>query len=501
VERTTADDHPGFRELSDVSVAVADAPATSGAHWANRDNENIYRKSGSPYRRPNALNSFPDGEEEEDEAQPASWWGEQSGGDSAGPQDPWAPEPVPTDDRDEPSWTDMSDTSGMSRRQFAPAPEFGPAPPASSSRASFGVTDGPIGGYRPGYGPAPTSASPVSPAARPESPSAGPAARPVSPPAGPAPRPVSPAPRSQPLIPPSTGHTGEIFNGPAREIRAHRAMKQNTGGHAALKTPTPPGGTPLAAPGPARKPRGVTVAAFALGGILLIGGAVGGVAYFSGDDKGIGSVLELGAGKTDGRTATAPLDGRTTASFEMVAAASQVTVRTQDLGDSLYKITTAADSGLVPSPVTSADRVKLNLAPKGDGTKGNVTVLLSAKVRWSLRFSGGSDEQLIDLTGGKVSDVRLAGGARRVELTLPKPAGTVPVQITGALDELSLTSTADAPVRVNVEAGAKTVAAGTRTLRDVKPGSTLTPKDWQVKDRYDVDAKSWVTLLSVDAKG
>jgi hypothetical protein len=104
------------------------------------------------------------------------------------------------------------------------------------------------------------------------------------------------------------------------------------------------------------------------------------------------------------------------------------------------------------------------------------------------------------MTGGRVSDVSLVGGASLVELTLPKPSGTVPVLVTGAMQKLSVDSVADAPVRVTVEAGAKTVAAGTRTLKDLGPGSTLTPKDWQVKDRYDVDAKSWVTLLSVDAK-
>jgi hypothetical protein len=298
-----------------------------------------------------------------------------------------------------------------------------------------------------------------------------------------------------------TGHTGEIFNGPAREIRPHRAVRQNTGGHAALKAPTPPRGTPTAAPAEPKRSRFVTIAALALGAVVILAGAVGAVAYYSGDSKGLGSVLELGAGKTEGRTATAPLDGRTTASFEMVAASSQVTVKAEDLGGDLYKITTADDSGMVPSPAVSADRVQLLLTPKGAGTSGDVTIILSTKVRWALRFSGGSDEQVIDMTGGNVSEVNLVGGARRVELTLPKPAGTVPVQVTGALDELALNSPGDAPVRVKVEAGAKTVAAGTRTLRDLQPGSTLTPKDWQVKDRYDVTAKSWVTLLSVDAKG
>jgi hypothetical protein len=311
------------------------------------------------------------------------------------------------------------------------------------------------------------------------------------------------APRSKPLVPPVTGHTGELFDGPAREIRAHRAVRQNTGGHKALKEPTPPGGLPVTAP--AKRSRGATVAALALGSVVLLGSAVGGVAYFTGDGTGAGTgvdkVVQLGAGATQqGRSATAPLDGRTAAGFEMVAASGRMTVKTQDLGQDLFRITTADDSGMVPRPAVTADKVQLRLTPQGSGSSADVTILLSSKVRWSLRFSGGSDEQLIDMTGGRVSALSLVGGARRVELTLPEPSGTVPVLVTGALQELSMESVADAPVRVSIEAGAKTVAAGTRTLKDVGPGSTVTPKDWQVKDRYDVDAKSWVTLLSVDAK-
>ena len=542
MDRSAADDNAGFRNTSDVSVAVADAPSTSGAHWANRDNENIYRRSGTPFRRPNAQNSFTgEDDESEQDQDPTSWWGMPGSGDDderreqgsvpdlAAQEQSWPQErsqerswsqghdrPWPQADETDQEWSDAAvpDKSRpdptLPRRKFAPTPEFGPAPPTNGGRTSFGVTAGPIGGYRPGYGPSSGSPTvgPVSPAGRPILPTdrpISPAGRPTPPtdrPVSPAGRPVSPAPRSKPLVPPVTGHTGEIFNGPAREIRAHRAVRQNTGGHAALKAPTPPRGTPTTAPAAApKRSRGVTVAALALGAVVLLGGAVGGVAYYGGDGKGLGSVLSLNAGQTEGRTSTAPLDGRTTASFEMVAASNQVTVKTQDLGENLYKITTADDSGMVPSPAVSADRVQLHLTPKGEGTSGDVTIILSTKVRWSLRFSGGSDEQVIDMTGGQVSEVSLVGGARRVELTLPKPSGTVPVQVTGALEELSVSSPADAPVRVKVEAGAKTVAAGTRTLRDVVAGSTLTPKGWEVNDRYDVDAKSWVTLLSVDAKG
>jgi hypothetical protein len=275
---------------------------------------------------------------------------------------------------------------------------------------------------------------------------------------------------------------GDFIGGPGREIRAHRAAR----------TPE------FAPPGPEKgRSRLVMVATIALTAVVLLGGAVAGVAFFAGEDQSITSMLRLGSDDGDSKVATASLDGRTAATFEVVAATTKVTVRVADLGADLYKITSAGDSGSAPSPVVTEDRVQLMLSQDGEGTSGNVEVVLSTKVGWALRFIGGSDEQIINLAGGKVSSIDLAGGSRRVDLVLPQPAGTVPVRVTGAVDELSVTSPTGSPVRVQVASGAKTVAAGDKTLRDVKPGSTLTPKDWKAPNRYDVDAESRITLLTV----
>jgi hypothetical protein len=274
------------------------------------------------------------------------------------------------------------------------------------------------------------------------------------------------------------GGIGDFLGG-GRDIRPHRVG--DTAGH----------------PVEARRSRFVTAATVLLSAVVLLGGAVAGVAYLGEDDRSLTSVLELGAGSTDGKVATAPLDGRTTAGFELIAATTKVTLRTEDLGDQLYRITSAGDSGTAPSPVVSGDRVQLLLSPDGEGASGNVEVLLSTKVTWGLRFVGGTDEQVVDVTGGKISSIDIAGGSRRVDLRLSRPTGTVPVRVTGAVDELSLLSPAGSPVRVKVDSGAKTVAAGDTTLRDVRPGSTLTPKDWNAPNRYDVDAASRVTLLTV----
>jgi hypothetical protein len=507
-----------FVDSSDVSVALADLASTSGADWANRDNESLYRRPDAdpaPYRRPPAVNSFRDDADEEDMADSPSWsaFGSPHTGSSSSDAE------HPTD---------------------PPEPAYGPAPPAGPGRASFGFTAGPISGNHTGGHPivgagrsTPTSgAGPGRPAptgadagrsasafgadfgrpapafgadfGRPAPAFGGVAGGPaptsgapfLPPAAGPAPLPLrsmtgeSAAVQARPshLAPPvdQDEGIGDFIGGPGREIRPHRAARHP---HAA-------GAEPPYLPEPPRS-RAVMVAGLVLTLAVLVGATVAGVAYFSGSDKSLTSVLELGAGKSDNRTATAAMDGRTAASFELATAVTKVTMRSEDLGDDLYRISTAEDAGIIPKPVLSQDRVQLNLVPDGDGSTGAVEVVLTSRVLWNLRFAGATDEQHIDFTGGDVGGIDLVGGSRLTEIALPRPAGTVALKVTGAVDELSLTSPAGNPVRVQMQGGAKTVAAGARTLRDVKPGSTLTPKDWATNNRYDVTAQARVTLLSV----
>jgi hypothetical protein len=511
VERSPADDDPGTRGSSDV--ALADLPSESGAHWAHRD-EILHRPASAapaPFRRPPAVNSFPDADGPTGSQEADSWDAFAPSDNSAGKEAAW--ETFGESPK-------VDDASGP-RQLLVPA-----APP--SSRASFGVTDEPIGGPRnapvspaapasrrfrgapppPAAPPAPVAApssfgGPGSPASFFDSPTGAPTGSPSpassfaapsfdDPPAASFDAPPAVSSDGPPVLHTSTGDIPSIgeFLGEGREIRPHRAGRRDH-----------PGADPVrGAPAAPRRSRAVTLATVALSTVVLLVGAVAGMVFFAGADGDLTSVLRLGAGDGDGddSVATAPLAGRTAASFEMAAATTKVTVRTQDLGEDLFRITAADESGTVPQPVVNEEgRVELQLSSDGERTSGTVEVLLNAKVTWALRFVGATDEQILDLTGGRVSAVDLAGGSRRVDLTLAKATGTVPIRITGAIDDLSVTSPAGNPVRVQVGGGAKTVTAGKRTLRDVSPGSTLTPKDWAVPDRYDVDAAARLTLLSV----
>jgi hypothetical protein len=238
-----------------------------------------------------------------------------------------------------------------------------------------------------------------------------------------------------------------------------------------------------------------------MGVVVLLAGGVAGVVYFSGDGGKAGSKQVVNQGVSDAaqRTVSAPLGGRKAASFELLAGVSTVHVSMSDLGGDLYRISTPADAGIKPSPVVKADDVQLQVDRDGIGTGGEIQVVLSTAVRWQLRFSGYADEQQINLSGGKVSSVELVAGMHKADLQLPKPSGTVPVKITGAVDQLALRSPADNPVRVKMGGGAGDVVAGTRKLHAIAPGSTLTPKDWKEhSDRYDVTAASAIGSLNVE---
>jgi hypothetical protein len=272
------------------------------------------------------------------------------------------------------------------------------------------------------------------------------------------------------------------------------AAGSSTGEHRAVRREA------LPEPEQPRQSRLVTIGIALLSTVVLAGVGAAGVVYFSGSDSDINAVLRLGAGDSAGtRTVTAPLDNRTTASFELLAGTNSVHVTIGELGDDLYRISTPDDAGFKPSPLIRNDDVKLQVTQDGDGAGGEIEVVLAAKVRWALRFSGYAETQRIDVSGGQISQIEMVAGMKSAELTLPRPSGTVPLKINGAVDQLVLKSPASSPVRVKVSGGAQTVVAGSKTLKDVAAGSTLTPKGWDTADRYDVTAGARITALTIQS--
>lgn len=196
-----------------------------------------------------------------------------------------------------------------------------------------------------------------------------------------------------------------------------------------------------------------------------------------------------------GHIATGPRDGRTAAALDLVDGAKTVTLRTADLGDDLYRISTPVGA---PRADERDGRVQVRL----DGTPDAVDVALNTRVRWDLRVAGGAQLSTIDLTGGRVGGVELSGGASRINLTLPEPDGTLSVRMSGGVSLLDVRTAGSAPVRVRLGSGASQVVLDGRTHRGVAAGRTFTPPSWAgTTDRVDVDAVAGLSALTVAPTG
>jgi hypothetical protein len=193
-------------------------------------------------------------------------------------------------------------------------------------------------------------------------------------------------------------------------------------------------------------------------------------------------------------TATAALNGRTDAGFDLVDGARHVTVRAADLGDSLYRISTPEADPVVPRAEEQDGRVRLSL----DGDAQSVDIALNAAVRWDLRVAGGAELSTIDLSAGRVGGVELTGGASRIELSLPRPAGTLSVRMSGGVSLFDVRTTGRTPVRVRVGRGAGQVTLNGQHHAGVAAGETFTPAAWGAAvDRVDVDAAAGMSALTV----
>lgn len=233
----------------------------------------------------------------------------------------------------------------------------------------------------------------------------------------------------------------------------------------------------------------------AVGVVLVV--MAGGLPGCTWRDCGLGGCDDDRAGGS--HTASAPRDGREAATLDVVSAATVLTVRAADVGDDLYRVSTPDDSAVAPRPVVADDRVRMHLVDTGAAGPKALDVRLNPAVRWDVLVTGGQTEVVVDLSGGRVGAVELAGGASRIELSLPRPAGTRTVTLAGGASQLVVHAPDGVPVRVRAGSGAGQVSVDGREHRGVSAGAAFAPAGWDgASDRYDIDCTAGVGTVTVD---
>ncbi|GAA0798510.1 hypothetical protein [Spirilliplanes yamanashiensis] len=192
-----------------------------------------------------------------------------------------------------------------------------------------------------------------------------------------------------------------------------------------------------------------------------------------------------------GRTISAPLGADRDLGLDLTAATTRTTVRTADLGDRLYEITA---TGATPTADERSGTVTVGADPAGRPGAGAVEVRLHSAVRWRLRLTAPATDHVLDLRAGGLAGLTVTGESTRITLTLGPPTGTVDLRLTAPAGQVVVAAPAGTPVRARFQAGAGRATLGATDVRDVRPGSTFTPKNWaDATDRYYVDATAAVT--------
>ena len=130
---------------------------------------------------------------------------------------------------------------------------------------------------------------------------------------------------------------------------------------------------------------------------------------------------------------------------------------------------------------------------------GAAVVRLADDVAWTVDLTAGADTVDADLGDTSVTGIVLDGGARSIELTLPTPDGSVPVEQRAGADHLVIHLPDGVGARVTVTSGAGGVEIDGETTQGIGAGTVLTTDGFdEGDDHYEITIAGGLGSLTID---
>jgi hypothetical protein len=191
----------------------------------------------------------------------------------------------------------------------------------------------------------------------------------------------------------------------------------------------------------------------------------------------------------------------TRAALKVTAGTPFLDVSMGRLGGTLLRVSTP-DGAPVRPVLSGSQLIVLSLVgATGASARGSgyvVKVELNSAVTWSLDLAGGTQRTQVDLRGGKVAGVAVMAGSAVLDVSLPRPPGTLPFLLAGGVSQFRLSLPGGVPVQVTVGGGASSVSVDDQKLTGIAGGTVLTPPGWaSATSRFDIDAISGFSQLTV----
>jgi hypothetical protein len=202
-------------------------------------------------------------------------------------------------------------------------------------------------------------------------------------------------------------------------------------------------------------------------------------------------------------TATLAAGGNSAATLRVLTGTTLLTISTADFGagGALLRVSTPASDPppqlRTAAPSAGAGTV-VELSAKGASA---VTVTLNAAVGWRLDLGGGTTRTVADLRGTQVAGVSFTAGSDVIDLALPQPHGSVPVQLAAGASQFLLSLPAGVAARVTAAAGAGEISLEGQEHVGVAGGSVFTTPGWAPDlAGFDIDATAGAARVTVTAR-
>ncbi|MBW6434312.1 hypothetical protein KZ829_11270 [Actinoplanes hulinensis] len=192
-----------------------------------------------------------------------------------------------------------------------------------------------------------------------------------------------------------------------------------------------------------------------------------------------------------------PVPAPAAATFELAEGTTELDVRIGDPGEGWFAVSTPQDSGIEVRTVVEGTSVRVFVDEIARGGSARIDVVLSPEVVWSVLMRGGVRVGDFDLTDGRVGRVDLLGGARRIELALPRQDTVVPISMGGGVRDWKITTDGKTRVRAVLQRGAGEVDLYGDRDRGVDSRTVFTVGDGD--GGIDLVAAEGVGTLTVEA--
>jgi hypothetical protein len=128
-------------------------------------------------------------------------------------------------------------------------------------------------------------------------------------------------------------------------------------------------------------------------------------------------------------------------------------------------------------------------------------VALNARIPWDIEIHDGASRFTADLRELELRSFEVSGGASRMEVTLPRPSGVVPVRVLGGASKVDIHRSGGVAARVRVGGGSTSLTFDEQRFGAVGGEVSLQSPYYEgAPDRYEITITGGASSLTIDTR-